>query len=95
IRIITARKRVLQYLDMMYPSPMKCETLFQSILYVDPGLEPALFKKDVYYLKDKEYIEFVDEKIGGFASFYNKVIKLTAKGKEIAEQTLTDPALEI
>lgn len=95
IRIIEDRKRVLQYLDMMYPSPMKCETLYQSILYVSPDYEPAIFKKDVYYLNDKGYVEFVDEKIGGFKDFHRKVLKLTARGKEIAEQTLTDPALEI
>ncbi|MFA5553478.1 MAG: hypothetical protein WCZ89_06785 [Phycisphaerae bacterium] len=95
IKIIEARKRILQYLDMMYPSPMKADTLFQSIVYVSPDYEPALYKKDVYYLREKGYVEFVDEKIGGFKDFGQKVIKLTARGKEIAEQTLSDPALEI
>lgn len=95
IRIIESRKRLLQYLDMMYPSPMKTETLYESILYVAPDYEPTLYRKDVYYLRDKGYIEFVDEKIGGFKDFEKKVIKLTAEGKEIAERTLTDPALEI
>jgi hypothetical protein len=95
IRIIEDRKRLLQYLDMMYPSPMKVESLFECILYVNPDLQPTIYRKDVFYLREKDYIEFVDEKLGGFADFNKKVIKLTARGKEIAEQTLTDPALEI
>jgi len=95
ISIIQDRKRLLEYMDIMYPAPVKTKLLFESCVYVNPDYEPACFRKDIHYLIDKGWIEFVDEKLGGFRDFREKVLHLTASGKEIAERTREDPALEI
>jgi len=95
LKIKLARKRILSFLNMMYPTPLQVGTIYDSIGYIDSTYDMQLFQKDLAYLKAKDWIEFVDEKIGGAARFKNKVICLTATGKEIAEQTQTDPALEI
>jgi len=52
-------------------------------------------QKDISYFEQKGYIEWVDDKLGGADDFWQKVCKLTSSGKEIAEGTQTDPALEI
>jgi len=95
LKIKVARKRILGFLNMMYPTPLQLGTIFDSIGYLDPSYDFVLFQKDITYLRDKNWIEFIDEQIGGVSQFKKKVIGLTAEGKEIAERTQTDPALEI
>ncbi|HIJ66801.1 MAG TPA: hypothetical protein HPP51_00760 [Planctomycetes bacterium] len=95
VKIKEVRNRLMQYLDTLYPSPVQLATLFKSMVYLYDDYELVLFKKDIAYLAAKDYIEYVDEKIGGVGKFLKKVVRLTAVGKEIAEKTQTDPALEI
>lgn len=95
LKIKIARQRILQYLNTMYPSSLQLSTIFRPLCYIDPVYELVLFKKDIFYLVEKGWLRFVDEKIGGIPEFLNKVVGLTADGKEIAERTQTDPALEI
>lgn len=95
IKIKIARQRILQCLNMMYPTSLQLATIFNAICYTSPDYELALFRKDIHYLADKGWLKFIDEKIGGFPEFQKKVVGLTAEGKEIAEKTQTDPALEI
>jgi len=96
LKIKIARKRILAFLNIMYGTPLTLHTIYdQSLCYVDPTYDFSLFKKDIIYLKEKGYIEFVDDKIGGAVEFEKKVVRLTTLGKEIAERTRTDRALEI
>lgn len=95
LKIKLDRRRVLEYLNIMYPSPLQVRTLYYSIINVNPVYDLSTCKKDIAYLLSKKWIEFVDEKIGGMAEFESKVIALTAAGKEIAEGTSTDKSLEI
>lgn len=96
LKIKIARKRILAFLNIMYGTPLQLHMIYdQSLCYVDPAYDFTLFKKDILYLKEKGYIEFVDDKIGGATEFKKKVAKLTTEGKEIAERTRTDRALEI
>jgi len=95
IKIKQQRRQLLTNLDLFYPTPVRLDSLYRTVCHIDPNYEMALFKKDVNYLQDKGYIEFVDDLLGGADTFEKKVIKLTAEGKEIAERTQTDPALEI
>jgi len=95
LKIKLDRRRILEYLNMMYPVPLQTRTLFQSIIYVNPAYDLSTFRKDVFYLRDKGWVEFVDEKIGGMHDFEQKVLALTAAGKEVAEGTGTDQAMEI
>jgi len=95
IRIIQSRKRLLINLNILYPSPVTVGDLYRTVCHLDPTYDFSLFEKDIIYFKDKGWLEFIDDKLGGFDEFRKKVIKLTAEGKEIAEGTSIDDALEI
>jgi len=95
LKIKISRKRILSFLNTLYPTPLQLQTIYDSSMYIDPAYDFALFAKDIAYLKAKGYIEFIDEKIGGVPEFGKKVAGLTARGKEIAERTQSDAALEI
>ena len=94
LKIKQARGRLLTNLNLFYPSPVTLKTLFRTVCD-DPVYSRALFNKDIVYFYQKGYIEFIDEKIGGADDFEGKVCRLTGPGKEIAEGTMTDEALEI
>lgn len=95
IRIKEARKRILRNLEICYLSGLTTKSLYTTVCTVDDSYDWNIFQRDLQYLKEKGYIVFVDDKIGGMSSFEKKVVKLTATGKEIAEGTGTDKALEI
>jgi len=88
------RRQILEALNMTYPSGMFVDSLFRVILGVDPTYDMTLFIKDVTYLTEKKYIEFASSPINQ-QIFSKKIARLTPAGKEIADQTLTDKALEI
>ena len=94
LKIKQARGRLLTNLNLFYPSPVTLKTLYRTVCD-DPAYGRALFKKDIVYFGQKGYIEFLDEVIGGADDFDSKVCRLTDTGKEIAEGTMTDEALEI
>ena len=87
-------RRLLTNLQLFYPSPVRLDTLYRTVCY-DPIYCKALFQKDIMYFHQKGYIEFIDDVLGGADSFEHKVCLLTSKGKEVAEGTRTDEALEI
>jgi len=95
IKIKQQRRQLLTNMDLFYPSPVQCSTLYRTVIHIDPSYESAAYRKDVYYLEAKGYFEFVDDQLGGANTFESKVIKLTALGLEIAQRIMTDPALEI
>ena len=86
---------ILENLNRVYPTPLQMRTLFKVIVGFDENYDKSLLAKDLSYLKQKKYIVFVDDAIGGALIVENKFVGLTAEGKEIAERTQTDPALEI
>ena len=94
MKIKQMRKRILDNLNIMYPTGMRLDSLFRTVIPFDQTYDANLFKKDMTYLKEKNYICYVDEALGGFANFMSKVAKLTVDGKEVAEGTDTDKALE-
>lgn len=94
-KIKEARRRLLTNLNILYPATISIRSLYRTVCHLDPTYDSSLYAKDVMYFIDKGWVEFVDNKIGGMVSFEEKVIKLTAEGKEIAEGTDTDDALEI
>jgi len=94
-KIQQIRRLILEALNMMYPTAQRAEQVYRVCISIDPGYEWHLFEKDIFYLKEKGYLEFLDDAIGLQMSFRKKTIKLTAAGKEIADRTQTDPALEI
>ena len=95
LKIKISRKRIMTFLNIMYPTPVQLQTIYQSAMNLDPAYDFSLFRKDIAYLKAKGYIEFIDDKLGGADEFEKKVAGLTAESKEIAERTQRDAALEI
>lgn len=89
------RVLILSNLNRVYPTPLQVRTLYRVMLGFDENYDISLLQKDVTYLKQKGYIEFIDDVIGGATSFGDKCLGLTAAGKEIADRTQTDDALEI
>lgn len=94
IRIKQTRRLLLTNLEQFYPTPVRLDTLFRTAC-IDPTYDFSLFTKDITYLHDKGYIHYIDDVLGGAVKFEHKVIKLTAEGKEIADRTRIDDALEI
>jgi len=94
IKIKQQRGLVIFNLGHFYPTPVRLDTLYRTVC-MDETYDKELFRRDIHYLKQKGYIAFVDDKIGGLDSFDARVVILTETGKEIAEGTMTDPALEI
>jgi hypothetical protein len=94
-KIKQMRTFILGNLNRVYPTPLQVRTLFKVITGFDEIYDMSLLAKDLTYLKQKDYIEYIDEQIGGAPNFEDKFVGLTAEGKEIADRTQIDPALEI
>ena len=94
-RMKQSRVQILTLLNRVYPSPLLVRTLYRVMVSMDETYEMDLLRKDVHYLRQKAYLEYVDDRLGGADAFAEKCLSLTAAGKEIADRTQTDPALEI
>ena len=95
VKIKQMRRLILSNLNRVYPVPLQVRTLYRVMCAFDENYDLSLLEKDIAYLKDKSYIRYVDEALGGAGSFQDKCVRLTAEGKEIADRTQTDSALEI
>jgi len=95
VRIKQTRCLILSSLNRLYPTALQVETLYRVMCGFDENYDFSLLLKDVTYLKQKGYVEFIDDKLGGAETFRQKCIGLTAEGKEIADRTQRDTALEI
>ncbi|MCE5186069.1 MAG: hypothetical protein LLF76_08095 [Planctomycetaceae bacterium] len=88
------RRSLLTNLNLLYPTAFQTQTIWRTVCGYDPSYEFANFKRDIFYFRDKGWVRFIDEMLNNATCFEDKVVVLTATGKEIAEQTMTDPALE-
>jgi hypothetical protein len=95
IAIRTQRRILMQSLNILFPRKALILTLWNNAIYVEPTYERELFIKDIFYLQKKGYIEITTNPMKTSSKLDEKYILLTAEGKEIAEQTMTDPALKI
>lgn len=94
-KIKLARRSLLTNLNLFYPAAVRLDSLYRTVCGLDPTYGWALYEKDIVYFHQKGWIEYIDDALGGADSFESKVVRLTAEGKEIAERTMTDEALEI
>jgi len=95
VKMMQLRKLILDYINRIYDTPLQVSMLYRVMCGIDEHYDFSLFRKDLMYLNQKGYVRFVDEAIGGADSFRKKYVGLTAEGKEIADKTHTDSALEI
>ena len=95
IKIMQMRRLVLSNLNRLYPTPLQIRTLYRVLCAFDENYSLSLLKKDITYLDQKNYLEYIDEQIGGSGPFEKKFVGLTAEGKEIADNIQSDSALEL
>ncbi|MCE5184944.1 MAG: hypothetical protein LLF76_02320 [Planctomycetaceae bacterium] len=94
-QIRTVRRIIMQRLNQAFPARMLVGTLFKHAIYIEPSYEKKNFVKDLFYLEKKGYLEFPDNIFNRGAELMDKLIVLTAEGKEIAEQTMVDEAMKL
>lgn len=91
------RRNILATLKMIYPGWMSGDELFETILDPNPDYTRTCMVKDMTYLHEKGYAEF-----RGLRGLYEARVscrkcefKLTAKGTELADRFIDDPALKV
>lgn len=94
IKIKQMRLAILEHLNMTYPSGMQTTHLYRTVIIYDQTYDFDLFRKDISYMVQKGWVKYIDSPFG-MQSFDKRTVILTAEGKEIAEGTDTDKALEI
>jgi len=95
VKMKQTRVMILQSINRLNPGGVLIRMLYRSMVGFYENYSLSLLDKDLWYLKKKGYVEYVDDKLGREDIFEEKVIGLTAEGKEIADRTQTDSALEI
>lgn len=91
------RGEVLVALSVVYPGSLQAGSLMRSLLVLFPALEFEHVKRDLYYLIGKGYVERVVSESEGnheLTQWRNRWFRLTPRGLEVADRTLSDPALE-
>ena len=94
LKIKQARGRLLVNLNLFYPHAVLVRTLYRTVCD-EPSYNKALLLKDLTYFHDKGYISWCEDVLRDSPEFEERLVKLTATGKEVAEGTITDDALEI
>jgi len=95
LAIRTQRRILMQSLNSSFPAKTFIKSLFRNAIYVEPTYEKSMFIKDVFYLEKKGYVEISENCLTEGGPLFDRFILLTASGKEIAEQTMIDPAMKI
>ncbi len=88
-KIKLARNNLLAALNDAYPARIKSQTIYRTMIDLDPhGYSHDLLNRDLAYLADKGYVRVID-------NYGTTLYILSAEGKEIADDLINDPALEI
>ena len=83
-------------LRMLYPAALQAEQIMRSLLVLFPTLEFDQLKRDLHYLTEKGYLERIvaeTENGNGLTPWRKRWFRLTAKGVEVADRCIDDPAL--
>lgn len=86
------RGQTLRTPTLFYPAPVTVAGI-KSALLTRGMIVSADIVKVLHYLKDKGYIQMIDNKISEIED--SDLIQLTAKGVDLIEETITDPGVEI
>lgn len=94
--IMQTRRQILDMINLVYPSPMMMGSLCNCLISTSPTYDDDLLARDTTYLADKGYIQIIEKnRLCPLLSFKRRLVRLTARGKEIADRIISDPALEI
>ncbi|MFQ5462664.1 MAG: hypothetical protein ACE5E5_08565 [Phycisphaerae bacterium] len=91
------RNEVLVALQVLYPAAIQAEQLLRSLLTLFPHLDFNHIKRDLHYLCAKGYVERVvadSEATQALTPWRKRWFRLTARGVEIVDRCIQDPALE-
>lgn len=90
------RNEVLIALKVVYPAALQAQHLMRSLLVLFPALEFDQLRRDLHYLSEKGYLEriYVDDRDNGLTPRRRRWFRLTARGLELADRCICDPALE-
>jgi hypothetical protein len=94
IKIKQDRGQVLINLNLFYPDKVFLKTLWRTVLN-NPNYSLSLFQRDICYLQQKGYIQLSRNPLRPEGEWEDQLCILTAEGKEVAEGTRTDPAIEL
>lgn len=92
------RRAILSALRMTYPGSLGGEDLYLVLIDGNPEYRRTFLSKDLHYLNEKGYLKFkgahkID--VPSIRVDNEHLYSLTAKGTEVADQIVDDPALEI
>ena len=90
------RSEILVALRMLYPAALQAEHIMRSLVVLFPTLEFDQVKRDLHYLAAKGYLERIVAKTetgSGLTPWRKRWFRLTAKGVEVADRCIDDPAL--
>jgi hypothetical protein len=90
------RYETLVALKMIYPAALQADQILRSLLSLFPTLEWECFRRDLIYLAEKNYVQRVvaqSEPDARLTPWRKRWFRLTARGVELAEDLIRDPAL--
>ena len=91
------RSELLVVLRVVYPAALRAEQIMRSLLVLFPTLDFDQLKRDLHYLSEKAYLGRViaeTEDGNGLTPWRKRWFRLTARGVEVADRCISDPALE-
>jgi hypothetical protein len=98
-RIKTVRNEILTALRMLYPASLQADQVLRALLVIDPQLEWRDVAIDLAYLQEKGYadrtVTAAEAENPEATPARRRWWRLTAKGVEIADRCIADPALEV
>jgi len=91
------RNEILIGLKVVYPAALQTQHLMRSLLVLFPTLGFDHLKRDLHYLAEKGYLDRLlleGDRDNGLTPWKKRWFRLTAKGLELADRCINDPALE-
>jgi len=85
------RREILSVLLAIYPGAFSFDDIVSVVLYLE--VEDDHVRRDLAYFLQKNYVQCVNNE-DGRTPFARRKFSLTASGNEIANQIVTDIALE-
>lgn len=87
---------VLRILDRAYPAGLEDKTLFKQLHDLGYQITRKDFEANMAYVSEDGFVEIKHFGSCGFEEgLSNKIFKLTTKGKDLVEKTITDTGVEL
>ncbi len=87
---------MIRILHRAYPAGLEADTLFRQLHEMGYEVTRKEFDANVQYLIDDGFVQI--QKFGGFSfedTLNNKIYKVTTKGVDLAEKTISDEGVSL